>query len=180
MHTIDTRYILVDIENLLGCSPELASDAAWDAACEGLVEALGYRPETDRLTVASAPAWAFEASARFPHARLVVREGASGADRALCDEVEDAEWVASRFAEVVIASGDHELVASVAGLRAAGVRTTVAAMPITASAELTAGADDVVWLERPANRLGEGAYVRVADGMGRGRCATRAGHALAA
>ncbi|WP_062202886.1 NYN domain-containing protein [Demequina salsinemoris] len=180
MHTIGTRCILVDVENLLGCSPELASDAAWDLACEGLVEALRYRPETDRLTVASAPSWAFEARARFPRARLVVRRGSSGADRALCEEVDDAEWIASRFAEVIIASGDHEFIDSVVGLRAAGVRTTVAALPASASAELTARADDVVWLERPAVRLGESAYIRVSGGMRRGTPAARAAHALAA
>lgn len=161
----ETRCILVDAENLLGCPPELASDASWDRACAALLESVDYREESDRLVVGVGPDWVFEASARFPAARLVVRSGPSGADLALCEELADAAWIASHFSEVIVASGDHEFVASVWALRDHRVRVTVATLPLSAAPELTAAADQVLWLERPIHTLGESAFVAVADGM---------------
>ena len=149
MTTTTRRLIAADIENLLGAQPKLATAARWDAAFTALIAALDYDPERDHLVVAVAPAWAFHAKSRAPHARLLVRSGESGADLALCDCLADTDFIARRYGRVVIASGDHEFVSPVAALALAGVAVTVAALAIQASPVLTAMATDVIWLERP-------------------------------
>ena len=150
MTTTTRRLIAADIENLLGTNPPLATAECWDAAFESLTAALGYDPTGDHLVVAVDPSWAFEVHARAPQARLLVRAGASGADRALCDELADVSFIARRYDRVVVASGDHEFVSPVAALGLAGVPVTVAALAVQCSPVLAAVADDVVWLTRPA------------------------------
>ena len=159
------RLIAVDVENLLGVEPALASDACWDAAVQGLVTQLDIRAGTDHVVIAADPQWAFYAGKRMPTARLEVRSGASGADLALCDALCDTAFLTQRYTEIVIASGDHIFTASVHTLVASGLHVTVAAIPIHASPELTAAADAVVWLRRPGAVLGELATIAVADGM---------------
>ena len=95
-----------------------------------------------------------------PHARLMVRGGRHGADLALCNALEDARFIASRYSEVVIASGSHLLRRSVRALADAGVPTTVACLPHQTSSELTATAAHVTWLERPRKVLGDAAHGR--------------------
>ncbi|NTV39259.1 MAG: NYN domain-containing protein, partial [Demequinaceae bacterium] len=115
------------------------------------------------LVIAVAPEWAFTVKALAPFARLMVREGRHGADLELCNALEDTDFIASRYSEVVIASGDHIFCASVRALADAGVPTTVACLPQQTSSELTATADHVTWLDRPRKVLGDAAMVTAAS-----------------
>lgn len=155
------RLIAVDAENLLGCDPGIASAVCWEFAIAGLLHAVSFRKDADHLVIAVAPDWAFVVMALAPSARLVVRKGPNGADLALCDALEDAAFIAGRYSEVVIASGDHIFCRSVRGLADAGVHTTIAGLPTQTSSELTASASSVMWLDRPERFLGDAATVRL-------------------
>jgi hypothetical protein len=148
----------MDAQNLLGCHPTAASAACWEFAIAESLHAVGFRNDTDHLVIAVAPDWAFTVKALAPFARLMVREGRHGADLALCNALEDTNFIASRYSEVVIASGDHIFCASVRALADAGVPTTVACLPHQTSSDLTATADHVTWLERPRKVLGDAAW----------------------
>lgn len=166
------RLVVVDLENLLGCAPHVASDAGWALALSRALAAVGFVRGVDQLVIGVGPDWVFTARELAPWARVLHGCGPSGADRALCAELADVDLIADRYAGVVVASGDHEFVRPTLRLLGAGVSVTVAAVMLSASAELTHHASDTVWLERPALTLGEAAYVGVADGMR--RVATRA------
>lgn len=165
MSPTSRRLIAVDAENLLGCAPGIASAACWEFAIAGLLKAVGFRTGTDHLVVAVAPEWAFTVNALVPSARLVVRKGPNGADLALCDALADTAFIASRYNEVVLASGDHIFCPSVRALADAGIPTTVAGLPTQTSSELTAFATTVTWLNRPARFLGAAATVAVASAV---------------
>ncbi len=162
MSVASRRLIAVDAQNLLGCDPGIASAACWEFAIAGLLHAVGFRKDVDQLVIAVAPDWAFTVKTLAPCARLVVRKGPHGADVALCDALADTAFIASRYSEVVIASGDHIFCASVRALADAGVPTTVAGLPRQTSSELTATATRVTWLDPPARFLGAAATVAVA------------------
>lgn len=149
------RLIAVDAQNLLGCHPDNANEARWEFAIAGSLDAVGFRKDADHLVIAVAPDWAFTVKALAPFARLMVRAGRHGADLALCTALEDAHFIASRYSEVVIASGSHILGSSVRALADAGVPTTVACLPHQTSRALTATAAHVTWLDRPRTVVGE-------------------------
>lgn len=156
------RLIAVDLENLLGVEPVLASESCWEVALSGLLASVQYREGTDRLVVGVGHDWVFTVADLAPaSARIVTRNGVSGADLALCDELADTSFIARRFEQVIIASGDHEFIPVVRALRGVGITTTVATIPLQASGELAFVADAVVWLERPALRLRDTATVGV-------------------
>jgi len=162
MSATSRRLIAVDAENLLGCDPTIASAVCWEFAIVGLLHAVGFRQDLDHLVIAVAPHWAFTVMAIAPSARLVVRKGRHGADLALCDALEDTAFIAGRYSEVVIASGDHIFCEAVRSLADAGVTTTIAGLPTQTSSELTASASSVMWLDRPSRFLGEAATVGIA------------------
>ncbi len=164
MSATSRRLIAVDVENLLGCDPAIASAVCWEFAVAGLLHAVTFRKDMDHLVIAVAPDWAFVVMELAPSARLVVRQGANGADLALCDALEDTAFIAGRYSKVVLASGDHIFSGSVRSLADAGVHTTVAGLPTQTSSELTAFASSVMWLDRPAKFLGEAATVRATRG----------------
>lgn len=159
------RLIAVDAQNLLGCHPGEASEACWEFAIAESLNAVSYREDTDHLVIAVAPDWAFTVKALAPFARLMVRAGRHGADLALCNALEDARFIASRYSEVVIASGDHIFCASIRALADAGVPTTVACLPHQTSNALTATAAHVTWLDRPREVLGDAALVGAASAV---------------
>jgi len=148
------RLIMVDAENLLACEPDDATPACWEFAISSLLESLEYRRGHDHVVLGVHPSWAYIVAAIVPEARLVVRTGESGADLALCDELLDVDFIARRYDGVDIASGDHEFVSPAAALAGVGVPVTVAAIAVQASPVLTAVAESVVWLTRPARVLG--------------------------
>jgi len=172
MPPIGRRLIAVDAQNLLGCHPANAGAVCWEFAIVESLRAVGFREDTDHLVIAVAPDWAFTVKALAPFARLVVRGGRHGADLALCNALEDTSFIASRYSEVVIASGSHILRSSVRALADAGVPTTVACLPHQTSSKLTATAAHVTWLDRPRSVLGDAAIVAAAS-------ATREMYALA-
>jgi len=156
------RLIAVDLENLLGVQPDIASQSCWEAALSGLLDSVEYCEGVDRLVVGVGHDWVFTVADLAPaSARIVTRDGFSGADLALCDELADTGFIARRYQQVIIGSGDHEFVESVRSVRACGAVVTVAAIAVQASSELASLADAVVWLERPAIRLGEYATVGI-------------------
>jgi len=161
------RLIAVDAQNLLGCHPADASAACWEFAIVESLRALGFHEDADHVVIAVAPDWAFTVKALAPFARLVVRGGRHGADLALCNALEDANFIASRYSEVVLASGSHILRRSVRALADAGVPTTVACLPHHASSALTANAAHVTWLEGPRKVLGDAALVVAAPSAAR-------------
>ncbi len=174
MTAASRRLIAVDAQNLLGCNPGIASTACWEFAIAGLLDAVGFRKDVDHLVIAVAPDWAFTVKALAPCARLVVCQGPHGADVALCDALADTAFIASRYSEVVIASGDHVFCAPVRALADAGVPTTVACLPHQTSSELTDTATSVTWLDRPARFLGETATVAVAPAQPKKHAKTHA------
>lgn len=159
MSTIRRRLIAVDAQNLLACHPTDASAACWEFAIVESLHAVGFCEDTDHLVIAVAPEWAFTVKALAPFARLMVRGGRHGADLALCNALDDASFIASRYSEVVVASGSHLLRRPVRALADAGVPTTVACLPHHASSALTATAAHVTWLEQPWKVLGDAAMV---------------------
>lgn len=172
MSPVRRRLIAMDAQNLLGCHPATASAACWEFAIAKSLHAVGFRNDTDHLVIAVAPEWAFTVKALAPFARLMVRGGRHGADLALCNALEDTNFIASRYSEVVVASGDHIFCASVRALADAGVPTTVACLPHQTSSELTATAAHVTWLDRPREVLGDAATVAAPS-------TTRATHLMA-
>lgn len=160
------RLIAVDAQNLLGCHPLNASEACWEFAITESLRAVGFREDTDHLIIAVAPEWAFTVKALAPSARLTVRAGRHGADLALCNALEDTDFIASRYSEVVLASGSHLFRRSVRALADAGVPTTIACLPHQTSSELTATAAHVTWLDRPRAVLGDAAMVAAASAGG--------------
>ncbi len=163
MTSTSRRLIAVDAQNLLGRHPADASAACWEFAIVESLRAVGFREDTDHLVIAVAPDWAFTVKALAPYGRLMVRAGRHGADLALCNALEDASFIASRYSEVVIASGHHIFCASVRALADAGVPTTVACLHHHASSALTATAAHVTWLEGPRKVLGDAALVAAAS-----------------
>ncbi len=159
MSPIRRRLIAMDAQNLLGCHPATASAACWEFAIAESLHAVGFREDTDHLVIAVAPEWAFTVKALAPFARLMVRGGRHGADLALCNALEDTNFIASRYSEVVVASGSHLFRRSVRALADAGVSTTVACLSHQTSSELTATAAHVTWLDRPRKVLGDAATV---------------------
>ena len=155
MTSTPRRLIAVDAQTLLGCRPGKASKARWEFAIAGSLGAVSFREATDHLIIAVTPDWAFTVKALAPFARLLVRAGRHGADLALCTALEDADFIASRYHEAVIASGSHILREPLRALADAGVDTTVACLPNQTSRQLTAVAGHVIWLDRPRGVLSD-------------------------
>jgi hypothetical protein len=137
---------VVDIENLLGCArPTLAEVGACYQA---------YRPliAHDLVVVAcnhgafSSVAWA------WPGARLLVRSGEDGADKALLD-VLTSERVEQRFAAVAVASGDGIFAEAIGRLGGLDVSVTVVSRPESLSRRLRMAARHVLELSPLAAAL---------------------------
>lgn len=60
-------------------------------------------------------------------AQRYIRSGRDGADLALLEHIADYSWVAERYQQVVIASGDHIFATAVARLKAMGLEVVVIA-----------------------------------------------------
>lgn len=163
MSSTRRRLIAVDAQSLLGCHPADASAACWAFAIAESLGAVGFHEDTDHLVIAVAPDWAFTVKALAPSARLMVRAGRHGADLALCTALEDAGFIASRYSEVVIASGSQIFREPIRTLADAGVPTTVACLPHQTSSALTAAAARVMWLDRPRAVLGDAAIAAAAS-----------------
>ncbi len=148
MSTPDRKLVLVDLENLAGCAPCHASPEIYRAALESLLEAGGIA-EDDHVVIGVNPGLAFVAHSLRPTARLVTRSGPDGAELCLIDELWSPAFIVTRYAEVIIASGDNRFADSIVALNEAGLNTTVASLPGQLSARVRLAAHRVVWLSGP-------------------------------
>jgi hypothetical protein len=136
---------VVDIENLAGTAiptiPEVSHVQGLYVAC------LGFGAD-DQVVMATSHLALFNAARGWPHARYRVRSGPDGADHELLDVLLH-EDVATRFAHVVIGSGDGAFVLPAAILKDRGVRVTVASRADSLSYRLRQAASDVVYIDLP-------------------------------
>jgi hypothetical protein len=134
---------LVDIENLAGAAiPSLLQVSDVQDRYARLL-ALGTR---DHVIMASNHRALLNAALGWPNARYRVRSGPDGADQELLDIIE-YENVASRFAHVVIGSGDGGFGQAAEGLSRRGVWVTVVSRWGSLSPSLARAARDVIYLD---------------------------------
>ncbi len=149
--SISRKLVLVDLENILFGAHQTASDlevSDRSAAIRTLAEA---RRPTDQLIVGCNPHLAFAARAACPHARLVTRIGADGADSALIDQL-DTRHAADRFTELCIVSGDHAFADVALEARRAGLSVRVIAPRFGLSLALRHHADLALMLPEAIDR----------------------------
>lgn len=139
------RLVLVDLENLTGCSPREATSHMYTAAVADLAALLALDSD-DLVVIGVNPGLAFAAAEAAPGARLVTRSGCHGAETRLIAVLEDLDLIARRFDEVVIASGDGAFYDSVVALNHAGVTTTVVSLPRQLATTVRMAAQHVHWL----------------------------------
>jgi hypothetical protein len=151
----ERKFVVVDLENLVGCSPLAATKPMWTWALHALLRAVAITDDA-LVTIGVNPRLAFLCSEIAPHTRIVWGTGPNGADRRLIKELEDVGLIQRRFTEVVVASGDHAFLDSVVALNDAGIHTTVVALEGQLSTALRLAAKTVIWLPSP-HLLGEAA-----------------------
>jgi hypothetical protein len=134
---------LIDVENLLGGTSFSVIDVTLLAAAYGPVASVG---PNDFVIISSSHYTAPATWFGWGRARRVVRSGPNGADLALIDVIE-TENVATRFARIVIGSGDKIFAESAAQLQTHGVHLTVVSRPESLSHQLRLAARDIRYLE---------------------------------
>lgn len=116
------RMFVIDIENVVGGARNVTFEGAMWA--RRILEAeMGMMAEEHAVVAVSASQALIPAAAAFRGKSLRVRFGESGADHALIDAI-DVRHTATRYADVVIASGDGIFADLAARLAGAGVRVT--------------------------------------------------------
>jgi hypothetical protein len=116
------RLVLVDIENMAGCSPrELTTDQIANLV-RATRRAVG-RFAGDVVLVACNPAWLFAVRRSWPEAIHRAAGGPDGADIALCQAATPA--VLRRFSSLCVVSGDGRLACPARRARSLGLRVTV-------------------------------------------------------
>lgn len=142
--------MVVDIENVVGGAVRTAAQAAW--ARLRVVEALDLQPG-EQVTVGTSHVGLLNTRAAWPGARIVVRSGEDGADRALL-EVLLGELIEERFDELALVSGDGIFADAVAALGAAGLKVTVASWRELCSKRLRMAASRTVFFDDSALAVG--------------------------
>jgi hypothetical protein len=147
----ETRVLhLVDVENLAGAADFSQIDAA---RIHQAYAQVAPRGAIDQVVLATSHHAALPAWRAWPEsARRLVRSGPNGADLALL-QVLECESVASRFAHVVVGSGDGIFAFEAARLQAAGIRVTVVTRRGALSRRLRFAVRDVRYIDpsvRPA------------------------------
>ena len=137
----------IDFENLTG-GPMLIREHGGVVA-KAYRDTVGVRDD-DHVIIGVNPKAQMDAVDAFPGSRIVGRPGPDGADLALLKELEDIDWIVSRFDRVVIGSGDHIFVPIVAKLRQRGIVVVVVGLKGHVSAELARVATITSWLP-PSN-----------------------------
>ncbi|MFD2028413.1 NYN domain-containing protein [Promicromonospora aerolata] len=142
-------YYVVDIENM-GCWPHLTlSQVTW---CRERIFTKVTPEPGDQTVIASSDhnaravwyGWSLSADRR-------VRSGKDGADHELLDALSDVAWIASRFDQVVVCSGDHIFAPAVAALKAAGLHVIVIAPSDGLSRQMRmAAGPDLIYLDLPS------------------------------
>jgi hypothetical protein len=116
---------LVDVENLMG-GPELGDTALHEALA-------GYRTsapvsEGDHVIIGANPQLGLAAKTAWPSARLVVRGGPDGADIALLEAVRDVDFIAARYDQIVVGSGDGAFEVVAREFRSRGIAVGVVSL----------------------------------------------------
>lgn len=142
------KFVVVDLENLVGCSPTEATPAMYAEAFDHLDQAVRMQP-SDLVVIGVNPALAFVAHDLAPSAALVTKVGPNGADDRLVSELQDVSFLRRRVTDVVVASGDVAFLGSVLALNQAGIATTVVSLRGQLSAALQLAARQVLWLPTP-------------------------------
>ena len=143
------RLIVADLENLTGCDPQSATHSHYAFAVRELCDRTKYEPERDRMIIGVNPHLAFTAHDLCPPARVTTMSGQDGADRRLCYELEDTDFIRRRFSTVIVASGDGRFLDPVVALNHYGLTTVVASLPGQLATRLRLAAQHVVWLRQP-------------------------------
>lgn len=137
----DTRrtFHVVDVENLLGEHHALPIGDSFAPVYRRWSGANA----TDLLMVGADRRHAFGLRRAFPNARLVLGQGADGADDALIDGV-DLTAIARGHDTIVLATGDHRFAGLAHGARLTGLQVVVLSRPRSLSRLLAAEADRVL------------------------------------
>lgn len=115
---------LVDLENLMGGPFQPRSILR---RVSDLYRTSAPVRNADHVIVAVNPALVVEAALAWSGARLLMAGGPDGADLALLEEVQNVEWVASRYDRVVIGSGDGIFAPVADAIRTCGIAVGVVA-----------------------------------------------------
>lgn len=137
---------LIDIENLVGGS---AASCGEVAAVSADYHRTAPVRSCDHVIVAAGARIAMDAGLVWRGAQLVVGRGVDGADRALLAAVADPQWVAARFDQVVLGSGDGIFLPLLTSLRSLGIATGIVAPEHSISWALQRQADFVRPLHCP-------------------------------
>lgn len=116
---------LVDVENLMA-GPELGDTVLREAL-------VGYRTSApvsdgDHVIIGANPQLGLAAKTAWPGARLVVRGGPDGADIALLEAVRDVDFIAARYDQIVVGSGDGVFEVVVREFRSRGLAVGVVSL----------------------------------------------------
>jgi hypothetical protein len=116
---------LVDVENLMG-GPELGDTVLRDSLA-------GYRASApvfdgDHVIIGANPQLGLAAKTAWPGARLVVRGGPDGADIPLLEAVRDVAFIAARYDQIVVGSGDGAFEVVVREFRSRGLAVGVVSL----------------------------------------------------
>ena len=124
---------IVDLENLMG--GPMAGFLPMAKAAAAYYEAVSVG-EDDHLVVAVNPCLALDAHDCFPSALLRVRGGHDGADLALLEAIDDAQFVCSRYTRLIVGSGDGIFASAMLRLRLWGLLVGVVSRKCSLSASL--------------------------------------------
>lgn len=114
------RLILIDIENFNGLAVQSASQAKW---CKKMLSPWLNIKESEIVVIAADKSGLLNVNTGWKGPRLLMGEGASGADHRLIEEIECIN--AGRFDEIALVSGDGIFAEPVARAAKKGIPTTV-------------------------------------------------------
>ncbi len=83
--------------------------------------------DTDQYFIATGPGTAAALCFGWPIAQKQIRAGQDGADYAIIEQLQDIDFIASRFDHVYLGTGDHIICEAAKKLVEAGVRVTIVA-----------------------------------------------------
>jgi len=103
----------------------------------------------DHVVIATNPALGVSAKTCWPGARLLVRGGPNGADRALLESVADIRYTAKRYDSIVVGSGDGIFETVVHAYRPLGLMVGVVSRRVSLAYGLGSSATFVRYLPEP-------------------------------
>ncbi|MGV0423213.1 NYN domain-containing protein [Corynebacterium sanguinis] len=132
------RLILIDIENFNGLAVQSAAQAKW---CKKMLTFWLDIQEGEIVIIATDSSGLFNVNAGWKGPRLLVGNGANGADRRLIDEIEHMNF--GQFDEIALVSGDGIFADPVARAAEHGIPTTVYSHGVQLSKRLRLAAAQV-------------------------------------